>query len=182
MSTCPLVHMSPCILVSDPGAPTLWGGAVTDVEGVTLTLTRPQARDHGYWLLVAADLTELSLLHHDLAAVLAEFVHLELDNDPPLLLRDLVLHLFVLRSLPRSLTEVIVSSDQLTTINYLLLTFLTLEELFNYFLKASITSQTVLENGECVFQIVFYLDVFVLARMDQRIGEETEGQEHQTAF
>ena len=140
--------VSSCPLVSDPGSPTLGGGAVTDVEGVALArpVARPQARDHGYWLLVAADLTELRLLHHDLAAVLAESVHLELDNDPPLLLRDLVLHLFVLHSLPRSLTEVIVSSDQLTTINYLLLTFLAFEELFNYFLKASITSQTVLAN------------------------------------
>ena len=126
------------LLVSDPGAPTLRGGAVTDVEGVSRPSARPQGWDHGDGLLVTTDITQLRLLHHDLAAVLAEPVHLELDDDPPLLLRHLVL--LLLRS---GLTDVIVSSDQLTTLNYLLLYFLTLEKLFNYFLKAS-TCQTVL--------------------------------------
>ena len=91
---------------------------------------------------MTADLTQLRLLHHNLAAVLPKPVHLELDDDPPLLLRHLVVDPLVplLRS---GLIDVIVSGDQLTTLNYLLLYFLTLEKLFNYFLKAS-TCQTVL--------------------------------------
>ena len=108
------------------------------MEGVSRPVARPQGRDHGDGLLVTADLTQLRLLHHNLAAVLPKPVHLELDDDPPLLLRHLVL--LLLRS---GLTDVIVSGDQLTTLNYLLLYFLTLEKLFNYFLKAS-TCQTVL--------------------------------------
>ena len=85
---------SPCIplyrtdsspLVSDPGASTLGSRAVTDVCGVALAAARPQGRDHGD----AGLLVELRLLHHDLAAVLAESVHLELDDDPPFLVQDL---------------------------------------------------------------------------------------------
>ena len=72
-------------LVSDPGASTLGSRAVTDVCGVAVAAARPQGRDHGD----AGLLVELLLLHHDLAAVLAECVHLELDDDPPFLFQDL---------------------------------------------------------------------------------------------
>ena len=120
------------------------------MEGVSRPVARPQGRDHGDGLLVTADLTQLRLLHHDLAAVLAEPVHLELDDDPPLLLHNLVLDPLVLLLLRSGLTDVIVSGDQLTTLNYLLLYFLTLEKLFNYFLKAS-TCQTVLAS--CMYYV-----------------------------
>ena len=85
-----LCIFGPCSLVSDPGAPTLWSRAVTDVCGVSLGVTRAQGRDHGdAGLLITADITQLGLLHHDLAAVPAQSVHLELDDDPPLLVQHL---------------------------------------------------------------------------------------------
>ena len=143
--------------------------------GVARPGARPQGRDHSDGLLVTADLTELRLLHHDLAAVLAEPVHLELDDDPPLLLPHLVLSPLVLLLLRSGLTDVIVSSDQLTTLNYLLLNFLTLEKLFNYFLKAS-TCQTVLPCDKAhqpisPARLCSGPDVSEDWRADRRLGE-----------
>ena len=74
---------------SDPRAATLGGGALADVGGVATVLLLLQVVK--LWKLLQMQLVTrvlqlLQLLHGGPAAVSAQPVHLQLDDDPPLVL------------------------------------------------------------------------------------------------